>query len=167
MLNTSLTSRVAADTSTAVTSISHVPLHTSVRLATLRLHHAPAAITSLKSFYLSAYELHPHADVFTSKSSPVTLYHEIRPSLFTRNPNHAPPSTVNIHPIAEVLAKVTQLQQLPQAKPTPTVEQTLQLIKDSQAMDTSSNVHLHKFASNHKEVLEALPVDDHAKNLDL
>ena len=46
-----------------------------------------------------------------------------------------------------------------------TVEQALQLIKCSQAMCASDNLRLHKFASNCKDVLEALPVNDRAKDL--
>ena len=50
-------------------------------------------------------------------------------------------------------------------KSVPTTERALQLIKDSQAMCARHNSRLHKFASNCKEVLEALPVDDRAKDL--
>lgn len=46
-----------------------------------------------------------------------------------------------------------------------TVEQALQLIKHSQAMCAKDNLHLHKFASNCKDVLEALPANDCAKDL--
>ncbi|XP_068716912.1 uncharacterized protein [Montipora capricornis] len=44
-------------------------------------------------------------------------------------------------------------------------EQTLHLIKDTQAMCARDSLRLHKFASNSKEVLEALPVNDRAKDL--
>lgn len=50
-------------------------------------------------------------------------------------------------------------------KSVPTAGRALQLIKDSQAICTRYNSRLHKFASNCKEVLEALPVDDRAKDL--
>ena len=44
-------------------------------------------------------------------------------------------------------------------------EQALQLIKDTQAMCARDSLRLHKFASNSKEVLEDLPVNDRAKDL--
>ena len=50
-------------------------------------------------------------------------------------------------------------------KSVPTAKQALQLIQDSQAMCTRDNLRLHKFASNCKEDLEALPVNDCAKDL--
>lgn len=46
-----------------------------------------------------------------------------------------------------------------------TVEQALQLIKCSQAMCAKDNLRLHKFASYCKDVLEALPANDRAKDL--
>ena len=46
-----------------------------------------------------------------------------------------------------------------------TVEQALQLIQYTQAMCAKDNLRLHKFASNSKEVLEALPTNDRAKDL--
>ena len=46
-----------------------------------------------------------------------------------------------------------------------TVEQAHQLIKCLQAMCAGNNSRLHKFASNCKEVLEALPVKDRVKDL--
>lgn len=50
-------------------------------------------------------------------------------------------------------------------KSVPTAKQALQLIQDSQAMSARDNLRLHKFASNCKEDLEALPVNDRAKDL--
>lgn len=50
-------------------------------------------------------------------------------------------------------------------KSVPTAKQALQLIQDSQAMCARDNLRLHKFASNYKEDLEALPVNDRAKDL--
>ena len=47
----------------------------------------------------------------------------------------------------------------------PTVEKAVELIKKSQEMCASDNLRLHKFASNKKEVLEALPPEDRAKDL--
>ena len=46
-----------------------------------------------------------------------------------------------------------------------TVEQALQLIQCTQAMCAKDNVRLHKCASNSKDVLEALPANDRAKDL--
>ena len=42
---------------------------------------------------------------------------------------------------------------------------SVELISKSQEMCASDNLHLHKFASNKKEVLEALLPEDHAKDL--
>ena len=47
----------------------------------------------------------------------------------------------------------------------PTVPEAIKLIKDSQALCTSAKLRLHKFTSNCKDVLEALPKDDWAKDL--
>lgn len=46
-----------------------------------------------------------------------------------------------------------------------TTEEAVKMIKDSQAICASANLRLHKFASNRREVLEALPVDDRANDL--
>ncbi|KAK3735268.1 hypothetical protein QZH41_001047 [Actinostola sp. cb2023] len=50
-------------------------------------------------------------------------------------------------------------------KSVPTVNQALELIEKSQAMCANDKLRLHKFASNKKEVLEALPAEDRAKDL--
>ena len=47
----------------------------------------------------------------------------------------------------------------------PTVPEAIKLIEDSQALCTSAKLRLHKFDSNRKDVLEALPKDDRAKDL--
>ena len=47
----------------------------------------------------------------------------------------------------------------------PTVPEAIKLIEDSQALCTSAKLRLHKFASNRKDVLEALSKDDRAKDL--
>ena len=52
----------------------------------------------------------------------------------------------------------------------PTISEAIELIEDSQALCASAKLRLHKFASNRKDVLEALPKDDRAgdlKDLDL
>ena len=49
--------------------------------------------------------------------TPATSYHEIKPSPYVQGHNHAPPNSGSVFQIAEALAKVTQLQRLPQAKP--------------------------------------------------
>ena len=46
-----------------------------------------------------------------------------------------------------------------------TVEQALRLIQCMQAICAKDNLRLHKFASNSKDILEALPVNDRAKDL--
>ena len=47
----------------------------------------------------------------------------------------------------------------------PTVPEAIKLIEGSQALCTSTKLRLHKFASNRKDVLEALPKNDRAKDL--
>ena len=47
----------------------------------------------------------------------------------------------------------------------PTVQEAVTLIESSQAICASAKLRLHKFASNCKEVLEALPPEDRAKDL--
>ena len=52
----------------------------------------------------------------------------------------------------------------------PTISEAIELIEDSQALCASAKLRLHKFASNRKDVLEALPKDDRVgdlKDLDL
>ena len=47
----------------------------------------------------------------------------------------------------------------------PTVQEAVTSIESSQAICASAKLRLHKFASNCKKVLEALPPEDRAKNL--
>ena len=47
----------------------------------------------------------------------------------------------------------------------PTISEAIELIEDSQALCASAKLRLHKFASNRKDVLEALPKDDCARDL--
>ena len=47
----------------------------------------------------------------------------------------------------------------------PTVPEAIKLIEDSQALCMSAKLRLHKFSSNRKDVLEALPKDDRTKDL--
>ena len=42
---------------------------------------------------------------------------------------------------------------------------SIKLIEDSHALCASAKLRLHKFGSNHKDVVEALPKDDRAKDL--
>ena len=79
--------------------------------------HPAYTISSLKPAYSKTHQLSRDATRFTPNSSPATQYREITPSPFTRNLNSAHPSTDNVSQIAEALAKVTQLQRLPQAQP--------------------------------------------------
>ena len=50
-------------------------------------------------------------------------------------------------------------------KSVPTVPEAIQLIKASQAICDKAGLRLHKIVSNKKEVLEAIPVEDHAKGI--
>ena len=50
-------------------------------------------------------------------------------------------------------------------KSLPTKEKAIKVIKSGQAMCAAAKLRLHKFASNRKEVLEALPIDDRAKDI--
>ena len=47
----------------------------------------------------------------------------------------------------------------------PTISEAIELIEDSQGLCASAKLRLHKFASNRKDVLEALPKDDRARDL--
>ena len=47
----------------------------------------------------------------------------------------------------------------------PTISEAIELIEDSQALCASAKLRLHKLASNRKDVLEALPKDDRARDL--
>ena len=102
--------KIAAGASTPVTSALYQVLLTPVP------RHAPDVTTSPKPVHPSAYNLRPYPDLFTPKSSPATSYHEIKPSPYVQGHNHAPPNSGSVFQIAEALAKVTQLQRLPQAK---------------------------------------------------
>ena len=50
-------------------------------------------------------------------------------------------------------------------KSVPTVPETIQLIKASQAICGKACPRLHKIVSNKKEVLRAFPVEDHSKEI--
>ena len=63
-----------------------------------------------KQFKTYTWRLYP-------KSSPTTLYHEIKSSPPPENQNRASSSSDSVFQIAVALAEVTQLQRLPQAKP--------------------------------------------------
>ena len=47
----------------------------------------------------------------------------------------------------------------------PTISEAIELIENSQGLCASAKLRLHKFASNRKDVLEALPKDDRARDL--
>ena len=47
----------------------------------------------------------------------------------------------------------------------PTVPEAIELIKASQAICEKAGLRLHKIVSNKKEVLEAIPVEDHSKGI--
>ncbi|KAK3506465.1 hypothetical protein QTP70_000933 [Hemibagrus guttatus] len=48
---------------------------------------------------------------------------------------------------------------------TPTAAEAIDLLTRTKEMLATSNLRLHKFASNSKEVMEAFPIEDHAKGL--
>ena len=85
--------------------------------ARVTYQHPAYTISSLKPAYPKTHQLSRDATSFTPNSSPAIQYREITPSPFTRNLNSAHPSTDSVSQIAEALAKVTQLQRLPQAQP--------------------------------------------------
>ncbi len=107
-----ITSKSLAGTSTPLQTYPFRNVNSSVTY-----QHPAYAISSLKPAYPRTYQLSRDATIFTPNSSPATQYRGITPSPFTRNLNPVYPSTDNATQIAEALAKVTQLQRLPQAKP--------------------------------------------------
>lgn len=50
-------------------------------------------------------------------------------------------------------------------KSVPSAAEAIDLLKRTQEMLAASNLRLHKIASNHSDVLEAFPPEDHAKGL--
>ena len=108
-------SELACGTIKPVASFPQEPLYTSLSLATS--NHSLDAIRSVNPGYPSVYDLRPEADIFTPKASPGTVYHEFRPSPFHVSLNRPSPSADSVNQIAEALANATQLQRLPQAKP--------------------------------------------------
>lgn len=50
-------------------------------------------------------------------------------------------------------------------KSLPTVEAAVNLLKKTQDILSKSNLRLHKIAANNKEVMEAFPAEDRAKDL--
>ena len=50
-------------------------------------------------------------------------------------------------------------------KSVPTVSEAIHLIKASQGIHERACLRLHKIVSNKKEVLEAIPAEDHAKGI--
>ena len=84
-------------------------------------HYPTYAISSVQHTSPKTFQLHKEGDTLTPQSSPPTVYHDIRPSPYTQHLNHpgnqARPRSDNVSQITDALAKVTQLQRLPQAKP--------------------------------------------------
>ena len=84
-------------------------------------HYPTYAISSVQHTSPKTFQLHKEGDTLTPQSSPPTVYPDIRPSPYTQHLNHpgnqARPRSDNVSQITEALAKVTQLQRLPQAKP--------------------------------------------------
>ena len=102
--------KIGVGASTPFMSLPQVPLTPHPR-------DAPAVTTSLRPVHPSAFDLRPCADPFTPECSPATLYREIKPTPYVQGQNRTPPNSDSVSQIAEALAKVTQLQRLPQAKP--------------------------------------------------
>lgn len=102
--------KIGAGASTPFMSLPQVPLTPHPR-------DAPAVTTSLRPVHPSAFDLGPCADPFTPECSPATLYREIKPTPYVQGQNRTPPNSDSVSQIAEAMAKVTQLQRLPQAKP--------------------------------------------------
>ena len=102
-----------AETSTPIVLLPQGPTNRSTSLLTSHSHAGP--VSSSKPIPSSTYKLRGDADAFTPKSSPTTLYREIRIPP-PESQNRAPSRLDSVFQIA-VLAKVTQLQRLPQAKP--------------------------------------------------
>ena len=103
-----------AETSTTIALLPQGPTNRSTGLPTSHSHAGP--VSSSKPIPSSTYKLCGDADAFIPKSSPTTLYREIRipPS---ESQNCAPSSSDSVFQIADALAKVTQPQRPPQAKP--------------------------------------------------
>ena len=91
------------------------PTNISTDLLTSHSHTVP--LSSSKPIPSSAYKLRRDADVFTPKTSPTTLYHEIKSSLPPESQNRSSSSSDSVFQIAAASAKATHLQRLPQAKP--------------------------------------------------
>lgn len=105
---------VPPDASTPVTSQPVRSLITSVTFATPQ--YTAAGVSTSPTVVPPVQVLRPEADEFSPMSSSATVYHEIRQSPLNTTLNRTLP-TENVHQITEALAKVTQLQRLPQAKP--------------------------------------------------
>ena len=103
-----------AETSTPIVLLPQGPTNRST--GPLTSHSHAGSVSSSKPIPSSTYKLRGDADAFTPKSSPTTLYREIRIPP-PESQNRAPPSSDSVFQIADALAKVTQLQRLPQAKP--------------------------------------------------
>ena len=109
-----LPSKSPVETSTPISVIPQGPTNRTTGLMTSHSHAGP--VSSSKPVPSSTYKLRGDADGFTPKSSPTTLYREIRIPP-PESQNRACLSSASVFQIAEALAKVTQLQRLPQAKP--------------------------------------------------
>ena len=84
-------------------------------------HYPIYAVSSEKHTSPIIFQPHRDGNILTPQSSSPAVYHDIKPSPYTRRFNHtgnqACPNSDNVCQITEALAKVTQLQRLPQAKP--------------------------------------------------
>ena len=82
-------------------------------------HYPIYTVSSAKHTSPITFQPQRDGDIFTPQSSPTTVYHDIKPSPYTgRLSQHGSQTHPNsdVCQITEALAKVTQLQRLPQAK---------------------------------------------------
>ena len=93
-----------AETSTPIILLPQGPTNRSTGPLTFHSHANP--VSSSKPIPSSPYKLRGDADAFTPKSSPTTLYREIRIPP-PESENRAPSSSDNVFQIADALAKVT------------------------------------------------------------
>ena len=109
-------SKPLTGTSTHLKSLSLGAANTNVTS-----HYPVYTVSSAKHTSPITFQPQRDGDIFTPQSSPTTVYHDIKPSPYTgrlsQPGNQTHPNSDNVCQITEALAKVTQLQRLPQAKP--------------------------------------------------
>ena len=109
-------SKPLTGTSTQLKSLSFGTTNTNVTS-----HYPVYTVSSAKHTSAITFQAQTDGNIFSPQSSPTTVYHDIRPSPHTgrlsQPGNQVHPNLENVCQITEALAKVTQLQRLPQAKP--------------------------------------------------